>query len=367
MSVPFVDLARQHAEVAEEVVAGWDAVFAAGDYVGGAAVTEFEQAYADHLGVAHCVGVGNGTDALEMSLRAVGVGPGDEVILPANTFIATAEAVVRAGGRPVLVDVDDTTLLMDPALVEPAITDRTRAVIPVHLYGQAAPVELLPEAVRAAGIAVVEDAAQSQGARRHGRATGTLGDIAATSFYPAKNLGAYGDAGAVTTGSAGFARSVRLMGAHGSAVKYRHEILGFNSRLDTVQAVVLLAKLRRLARWNAERAAAADRYHRLLAEIDGVRPPVTAVGNEHVWHLYVVRVPNRDEVLAALQRKGIGAAIHYPVPVHLTPAFADLGYGPGSFEISEGSAGEILSLPMYPGITLADQEQVAEALDAALA
>jgi len=367
MSVPFVDLARQHAEVAEEVVAGWDAVFAAGDYVGGAAVTEFEQAYADHLGVAHCVGVGNGTDALEMSLRAVGVGPGDEVILPANTFIATAEAVVRAGGRPVLVDVDDATLLMDPALVEAAITDRTRAVIPVHLYGQAAPVELLPEAVRAAGIAVVEDAAQSQGARRHGRATGTLGDIAATSFYPAKNLGAYGDAGAVTTGSAGLARSVRLMGAHGSAVKYRHEILGFNSRLDTVQAVVLLAKLRRLARWNAERAAAADRYHRLLAEIDGVRPPVTAVGNEHVWHLYVVRVPNRDEVLAALQRKGIGAAIHYPVPVHLTPAFADLGHGPGSFEISEGSAGEILSLPMYPGITLADQEQVAEALDAALA
>lgn len=367
MSVPFVDLAGQHAEVAEEVVAGWDAVFSAGDYVGGAAVAEFEQAYADFLDVAHCVGVGNGTDALEMALRAVGVGPGDEVILPANTFIATAEAVVRAGGRPVLVDVDDATLLLDPVAVEPVITDRTRAVIPVHLYGQAAPVELLPEAVQGAGIAVVEDAAQAQGARRYGRPAGTLGDIAATSFYPAKNLGAYGDAGAVMTGSADLARAVRLMGAHGSVVKYQHEALGFNSRLDTVQAVVLLAKLRRLARWNAERVAAADRYHRLLADIDGVRLPTTAAGNDHVWHLYVVRVPHRDDVLAALQRKGIGAAIHYPVPVHLTPAFADLGYGPGSFEVSEGSAGEILSLPIYPGITLADQEQVAEALDAALA
>jgi dTDP-4-amino-4,6-dideoxygalactose transaminase len=367
MSVPLVDLAGQHAEVAEEVAAGLAQVFAVGDYVGGAAVTEFEQAYAAYLEVEHCVGVGNGTDALEMALRAVGVGPGDEVILPANTFIATAEAVVRAGGRPVPVDVDDDTLLLDPAAVEPAISSRTRAVVPVHLYGQTVPTELLPAAIGAAGIAVVEDAAQAQGARRHGRPAGTLGDIAATSFYPGKNLGAYGDAGAVLTGSADLARAVRLMGAHGSAVKYQHERLGFNSRLDTVQAVVLLAKLRRLERWNAERAAAAQRYHQLLAGVDRVRLPVTAAGNHHVWHVYVVRVPRRDDVLAALQRKGIGAAIHYPVPVHLTPAFAHLGYRTGAFAVSERSAGEILSLPIYPGITSADQEQVAEALVAALA
>lgn len=369
MNVPLVDLSVQHREVADEVAAGFDAVLSAGDYIGGKAVTAFEQEYAGYLGAAHCVGVGNGTDALEMALRATGVGPGVEVVLPANTFIATAEAVVRAGARPVLVDATDDTLLIDPAAAAAAITGRTRALVPVHLYGQAAPVELLQAACRSAAgreIAIVEDAAQSQGARRHGQAAGTLGDIAATSFYPGKNLGAYGDGGAVITGSDDLARVVRLMGAHGSLVKYRHESIGFNSRLDTLQAVVLRAKLQWLDRWNAQRRAAAARYDELLADLPGVRIPVTAAGNEHVWHLYVIRVANRDEVLAALTGQGIGAGIHYPVPVHLTPAFAGLGYGAGAFPVAEAAAGQILSLPLYPGIAAADQERVVEVLAAAV-
>jgi dTDP-4-amino-4,6-dideoxygalactose transaminase len=361
-AVPLVDLAVQHAQIAEEVDAGFAEVLAAGDYIGGKAVTAFEQAYAEFTGARHCVGVANGTDALELALRALGVGPGHEVILPANTFIATAEAVVRAGARPVAVDVDDDTLLLAPALVEAALTERTRAVVPVDLYGQVAPFEQLPASLAARGIAVLEDGAQSQGATRDGRAAGTFGAIAATSFYPGKNLGAYGDAGAVLTDDDELAARVRLLGAHGSPAKYQHVTVGFNSRLDTLQAVVLLAKLRRLARWNAERRAAAARYDALLADVPGVRRPATMPGNEHVWHLYVTRVADRDEVLGRLHAEGIGAGIHYPVPVHLTPALAGLGQGPGSCPVAERAAGEILSLPIFPGITPAQQERVVDVL-----
>ncbi|HVN12370.1 MAG TPA: DegT/DnrJ/EryC1/StrS family aminotransferase [Kineosporiaceae bacterium] len=359
-SIPLVDLSVQHAQIADEVDAGFAEVLSAGDFIGGKAVAAFEQEYAEFVGARHCVGAGNGTDALEMALRAVGVGHGDEVIVPANTFIATAEAVVRAGARPVFVDVDEDALLIDPALVEDAVTARTRAVIPVDLYGQVAPFERLPAILAERGVAVIEDAAQSQGARRYGQAAGTFGHIAATSFYPGKNLGAYGDAGAVITDDDVLARQVRLMGSHGSPAKYQHTRFGFNSRLDTLQAVVLRAKLRRLDAWNAERRAAADYYDELLRDVPGLRLPATPAGNEHVWHLYVVRVGGRDRVLRGLQEEGIGAGIHYPVPVHLTEAMAPLGYGPGGFPVAERAADEILSLPLFPGVTRLQQERVAD-------
>ncbi|HSO66147.1 MAG TPA: DegT/DnrJ/EryC1/StrS family aminotransferase, partial [Ornithinibacter sp.] len=321
-AVPLVDLSVQHTQIAEEVHSGFEEVLAAGDFIGGKAVTAFEQEYAEFVGARFCVGVGNGTDALEMCLRAVGVGPGDEVVLPANTFIATAEAVVRAGARPVFVDVDPDALLLDPDKVEEAVTSRTRAVIPVDLFGQVAPFEQLPSSLAERGLAVVEDGAQSQGATRFGRSAGTFGRLTATSFYPGKNLGAYGDGGAVVTDDEDLAQHVRLMGAHGSPAKYIHDRFGFNSRLDTLQAVVLRAKLRRLPQWNEQRREAATRYDRLLADLPGVRLPTTLPGNVHVWHLYVVRVPRRDHVLRFLQSEGIGAGVHYPVPVHLTPAMA---------------------------------------------
>lgn len=358
--VPLVDLGWQHRQVADEVAEGWAAVLARTAFVGGAAVKEFEQAYADYTGAAHCIGVGNGTDAIEMALRALGVGHGDECVLPANTFIATAEAVARTGATVVLADCDEATALLDPAAAGAAVTSRTKAILPVHLYGQAAPVEAIRAAV--GDVPIVEDAAQSQGARRGGEPTGTLGVLAATSFYPGKNLGAYGDAGAVLTSDPDLATAVRLLGEHGSPRKYEHTVVGFNSRMDALQAVVLSTKLRRLDEWNALRRAAADRYAALLADVDGVVAPVTAEGNEHVWHLYVVRVAERDRVLADLHAAGIGAGIHYPTPVHLTGAFADLGLAEGSFPASETLAGEILSLPLFPGITEAQQERVVEVL-----
>ncbi|HEV8527742.1 MAG TPA: DegT/DnrJ/EryC1/StrS family aminotransferase [Actinomycetes bacterium] len=366
MSIPLVDLAAQHAEIAQEVSAGLAALFEASDFIGGKAVEEFERDYCETLGVPHCIGVANGTDALELALRAADVGPGDEVIVPANTFVATVGAVRRAGAKPVLADVDDECLLLDPDPVLAAITPRTKAIVPVHLYGQVAPIEELSASAAATGIAIIEDAAQAQGATRHGRPAGSFGVAAGTSFYPGKNLGAYGDAGAVLTVDANLARRVRLMRDHGSERKYDHEIVGWNSRLDTLQAIVLQAKLRRLARWNAARQVAAARYDSLLAEIPQVRVPVTMPGNVHVWHLYVVRVPERDRVLAALQAAGIGASIHYPTPIHLTGAYRSLGYGPGSMPVAEAAAEEILSLPLYPHITAVQQERVVAELKEAL-
>jgi len=364
--IPLVDLAVQHALVAEEVEEGFADVLSTGDFVGGKAVTAFEQEYAQFVGTRSCVGVGNGTDALELALRAVGVRPGDEVVVPANTFIATAEAVVRAGARPVFVDVDDDALLIEPTAVEEALTERTRAVIPVDLYGQVAPFEQLAPSMADRGVAVVEDAAQSQGATRHGRCAGSFGAAAGTSFYPGKNLGAYGDAGAVTTDDEELAGRVRLLGAHGSPTKYEHTHVGFNSRLDTLQAVVLRAKLRRLRRWNAERREAAAAYDEMLDGTPGLRLPAVLPGNEHAWHLYVVRVEGRDSVLESLHARGVGAGVHYPAPVHLTPAMGEYGHGPGSLPVCERAAGRLLSLPLFPGITRAQQEQVSESLRAAL-
>ncbi|MFI2753375.1 DegT/DnrJ/EryC1/StrS family aminotransferase [Cellulomonas sp. P22] len=362
MTIPLVDLAAQQAEVDDEVRAGLDEVFARTAFVGGPAVGRFEAAYGAATGVAHVVGVANGTDALELALRAVGVAPGGEVVLPANTFIATAEAVSRIGAVPVLVDVDPVHLLIDPDAVRAALTPRTQAVVPVHLFGQVAPVEVLLKIAADAGVPLVEDAAQSQGATRHGRYAGSFGLAAGTSFYPGKNLGAAGDAGAVTTDDADVARTVRVLAAHGSAHKYDHEVIGMNSRLDTVQAVVLEAKLARLAGWNERRRAAAAHYGELLAGVDGVRVPVTAKGNADVWHLYVVQVDERDRVLQGLHDAGIGAGIHYPTPVHLTGAYAHLGHGVGAFPVTEAAAGRILSLPMYPHLSAEQRERVVDTL-----
>lgn len=380
MSIPLVDLQAAHAEVAEEVDAGIKRIIAECAFIGGAEVAAFEHEYAGFTRVPHCVGVANGTDALELALRAVGVRAGDEVIVPANTFVATAEAAARVGARVVFVDIDPATYLIDVAAALTAVTPATRAIAPVHLFGQLAAVEALRAGLARLGrtdVSIVEDAAQCQGATRHGHAAGsaTLGGpraIASTSFYPGKNLGAYGDAGAVVSADAGMAAAVRTLGSHGGQSKYVHEIVGVNSRLDGLQAVVLRAKLARLGAWNAARQQAAARYDALLSTVDVVRPAV-APGNEHVWHLYVVRVPSpdggperRDAVLKALNAAGIGAGIHYPVPLHLTPAFAGPAWPAGSFPESELAANEILSLPIFPQISQAQQETVVAALAQAL-
>lgn len=364
--IPLVDLAAAHAEIAEEVQAGFADVLARTAFVGGPAVGEFEREYAAFGGVAHCVGVANGTDAVELALRAVGVGPGDEVIVPVNTFAATAEAVARTGAAPVFVDCDPRSYLIDVPAALAAIRPATKAVIPVHLYGQLAPVELLREGLAGSGVRIVEDAAQCQGASRDGRTPGSgPGAIAATSFYPGKNLGAYGDAGAVLTDDEGLARTVRTLASHGGLTKYAHDLVGMNSRLDTLQAVVLRAKLRRLPEWNAARQAAAAYYDKVLADIDHVGTPTVLPGNEHVWHLYTVLVPERDAILADLNAEGVGAGIHYPVPLHRTGAFGAFATG-ASFPVAEYVAAHTLSLPLHPHLTRDQQERVAAALARAL-
>jgi dTDP-4-amino-4,6-dideoxygalactose transaminase len=365
-TVPLVDLRAAHAEVADEIRAGFDRILADTAFIKGSEVEAFEQEYASYVGVSHCVGVANGTDAIELALRAAEVPAGSSVVIPANTFVATASAVIRAGARPVLADVDDQTLLLDPAACASAVRPDTSAILPVHLYGQLAPMAAIGKVAAERNLAVIEDAAQAHGATQDGQPVAAGAQLASVSFYPGKNLGAYGDAGAVLTNAADLARRVRLLGDHGSERRYEHLTLGFNSRLDALQAVVLRAKLRRLAAWNLARAQAAARYAELLADLDEVVLPRVAPGNTHVWHLYVIRVPRRDQVLASLHEDGIHAAIHYPVPVHLHPAFRDLGYAPGDFPVAEQAAGQILSLPLYPQITPGQQEAVAVALRKAI-
>lgn len=365
MDIPLVDLSLQHREIEAEVRAGWEEVLASGAFILGPPVRAFEEAFAAFSGVEHCIGVGNGTDALELALRAVGIAPGDEVILPANTFVASALAVVRTGARPALVD-SDALHLIDVDAAASRIGERTRAIMAVDLFGQLADMEALEKLAAEAGVALIEDAAQSQGARRGGRAAGSFGDVAGTSFYPAKNLGAYGDGGAVMTRSAELADRVRRLRNYGSEVKYHHPEIGFNSRLDSLQAVVLSAKLARLDGWNAQRREAAARYDDLLRDVEGVSLPEIKPGNEHVWHIYAVQVADRDRVLGQLNDAGIGAGIHYPTPIHLHEAFADLGHTRGAFPIAEQAAREMISLPLYPGITETQQANIAGVLTSAV-
>ncbi|MDV8149801.1 DegT/DnrJ/EryC1/StrS family aminotransferase [Arthrobacter sp. B10-11] len=366
LRIPLVDLVAQQAEIHEELAPQLEDIMQRAAFIGGKEVELFEQQYADFLGARHCIGVGNGTDALELALLGAGVQPGQEVIVPANTFIASVEAVVRAGAVPVLADVDEEHLLLDPESVRRCVTGRTAAILPVHLFGQVAPVERLAAIAEQCGAVIIEDAAQAQGASRFGRSAGTLGRIAATSFYPGKNLGAAGDAGAVITDDDGAARLVRLLGAHGSERKYEHEVMGCNSRLDTVQAAVLLTKLKRLREWNDQRSRAAARYQSLLAEVGGVRLPRSAPGNSDVWHLFVVRLEDRDAVAAHMQQWGVSTGVHYPVPVHRTEAWRKLGLESGSFPVAEAASRQILSLPIYPHITVRQQEHVVASLRSAL-
>ncbi|WP_405218133.1 DegT/DnrJ/EryC1/StrS family aminotransferase [Agrococcus sp. Ld7] len=366
MRVPFLDLASQQAEIADEVLPVWRRQLESASFIGGPEVDAFEREFAEYMGVEHVVGVSNGTDALELAYRAVGVQPGDEIIMPANTFIATAEAASRLGAVPVFVDVDGEHLLIDPDAIEAAITERTRVIAPVHLFGQTAPLDRIAPIAERHGLVVVEDAAQSQGATGQSGRAGSIGRVAATSFYPGKNLGAAGDAGAIMTNDSEIAHVVRNLGGHGSSVKYVHDRVGMNARLDAVQATVLRAKLRRLDAWNEARRAAANRYAMLLAAVQGVRLPTERHGNADVWHLYVIRVEERDRLAADLTAAGIGVGIHYPTPIHLTEAYTALGYRRGQFPVAEAAADRILSLPMFPHLTEAQQQRVVRALQQAM-
>lgn len=367
LRIPLVDIAAQQEEIQDELEPCLRDIMKRGAFIGGKEVELFEQQYAEFIGTRYCMGAGNGTDALEMAFCAAGIQPGQEVIVPANTFIATVEAVLRIGARPVLADVDNEHLLLDPESVRRSVTTLTAAIVPVHLFGQVAPVEQLVPIADECGAIIIEDAAQAQGATRFNKAAGTLGKVAATSFYPGKNLGAAGDAGAVTTDDAAVARYVRLLGAHGSERKYQHEIMGRNSRLDTLQAAVLSCKLRRLAEWNELRRQAAQYYQKVLADAGGVTLPSSAVGNVDVWHLFVVRLAKRDEVAEHMDQAGISTGVHYPVPIHHTKAWKRLGLPSGSFPIAESAAKEMLSIPIYPHITRDQQDHVADVLKDAIA
>lgn len=358
LRVPFVDLRAQYETLRDEVEARMGRVLESGSFILGPHVLEFEHAFADYLDVRHAIGLANGTDALLLTLKALGIGPGDEVITAANTFVATVEAIVHAGARPFLVDIDPASYTLDPARVGRAVTPRTRALIVVHLYGQSADLDALAALARRHDLILIEDATQAHGAWYRGQRVGSIGRAACFSFYPAKNLGAYGDAGAAVTNDDDLARSLRKLRDHGSAAKYDHEVVGYNSRLDELQAAVLLAKLPHLDRWNALRQNHAHRYDALLSGVPGVTTPVQRAEGSHVFHLYVIRVAQgeRDTLREYLGERGIGTGIHYPQPVHLTAAFRHLGYRVGAFPVAEAAAAEVLSLPVYPELT---EEQVA--------
>jgi dTDP-4-amino-4,6-dideoxygalactose transaminase len=349
MPVPFVDLRAQHAAVADDVASSWSGVLERCDFVLGGEVEEFEREFAAYCEAPHAVGVDSGTSALELAFRALGIGPGDEVITAANTFVATAFAISHAGATPVLADVDPETLTLDPERVEAAITPRTRAIAPVHLYGHPAPMDPLMNIARRHGLVVVEDAAQAHGALYRGRRVGSIGDAAAFSFFPAKNLGCYGDGGAVVTGDAAVADRVRHLRNYGQPRKYHHDLIGYNRRLDTLQAAVLRANLRRLDGWNASRRAAAADYAATLADA-AVRLPAPADDVEPVWHLFVVQSDDRDGLAARLASLGVASGIHYPVPVHLQRAYKGALPPEGAFPVTERAARRILSLPMFPGL-----------------
>ena len=362
--VPLVDLKTQYATIEAEVRAAMDEVLDSAQFINGPAVADFERRFAASCGAGFAVGVGNGTDALTLALKALGVGPGDEVITTANTFIATAEAVVAVGAAPVFVDVDPAHFNMTPEGLSAAITPRTKAAIPVHLYGQPAPMAEIISVARQRSIKVIEDAAQAHGAEYNGKRVGSWGDAATFSFYPAKNLGACGDGGAVVTNDEQLAVTVRMLRNHGRTDKYLHEYVGVNSRLDTLQAAILGVKLTRLEEWNRMRRTVAAKYDAALGEFAGLTLPAEMPGGKHVYHLYVVRTGRRDELRQYLSENGIGVGIHYPIPLHLQPALQSLGYGPGDFPVAEQLADSILSIPMYPEMQDAQLVRVVQTLAA---
>jgi dTDP-4-amino-4,6-dideoxygalactose transaminase len=328
-------------------------------------VAAFEEEFARYCEVPECVGLDSGMSALELGMRALGIGPGDEVITPAGSFIASSSAISFTGATPVWVDIDPSTYNLDPALIEAAITPRTKAIMAVHLYGQPADMDRVLAVAERHGLPVIEDACQSHGAHYRGRRTGSMGAFGAFSFYPSKNLGAYGDAGALTTHDSALAEKVRMMRNYGQRAKYDHVYLAWNRRLDTVQAAVLRVKLRHLDQWNDARKRVASLYGELLADA-GVTLPHTAAGAEHVYHLFVVQVDERRRLQEELAARGIATGIHYPVPIHLQEAYRDRGFGPGSFPVTEAAAARVLSLPMYPELTESEVRRVAHSLGDAL-
>ena len=361
MMVPYNDLKTQYHAIKPEIDAAIQRVLESTQFALGDEVVAFERQFAAYCGAREAVGVNSGTSALHLALLACGVGPGDEVVTVPFTFVATAAAIGYCGARPVFVDIDPETFTMDPARLETAITPRTKAIVPVHLYGQAAEMDQILEIGRRRGLRVIEDAAQAHGAEYRGRRCGSMGDMAAFSFYPGKNLGAYGEGGAVTTNDSELANTIRLLRAWGEQRRYEHLVKAFNYRMDGIQGAILAVKLRHLERWTEARRGRAALYGRLLQGMT-VATPVARAWNRHVYHVYAIRTADRDQVQRTLQARGIQSGIHYPIPIHLQPAYRDLEYREGDFPHAEAAAREVLSLPIFPEMTDAQVETVAEAL-----
>ncbi|MFH0879492.1 MAG: DegT/DnrJ/EryC1/StrS family aminotransferase [Lentisphaerota bacterium] len=362
MNVPFLDLKAQYVSIKPDIDAAIQSVIDQTSFAGGPFVSRFEEAFAAYCQAPCAATVGNGTDALWLALWALGVGPGDEVITAPNTFIATVEAISLCGAKPVFVDADERTYTINPSLIEAAITPRTKVIIPVHLYGQTADMDPILAIARKHHLLVVEDACQAHGAEYKGRRAGTMGAAGCFSFYPGKNLGAYGEGGAVVSNDKELIDKIKLLREHGSSVKYVHKIVGCNARLDSLQCAILQVKLKHLDGWNERRRAHAAAYRRLLQGAPGIRLPSEAGYARHIYHIFPVRVRNRDQILKALAERGVHGGIHYPIPVHLSEAYQHLGLPPGSFPVTEACAGELLSLPMYPELTEEQIVLTAEAL-----
>lgn len=360
--VPFIDLPAQFATLKPEIDKALEPIFQSTGFILGPAVAQFETAFAQYINGKHCVSLNSGTAALHLALMALDIGPGDEVITAANTFIATAEAISFVGATPRFVDADPITYNIDVTKLEAAITSKTRAIIPVHLYGQPAEMDAILEIAAKHNLKVIEDACQAHGAVYKGRRVGTASDVSCFSFYPGKNLGAAGDGGAIVTNNAEIADRVRLLRDHGSRKKYEHEIVGHNFRLDTLQAAILNVKLPYLDGWNQARTKHAQYYNRRLADAPKIVTPRTAPGVESVFHLYVIQVPNRKQVQQAMSDAGVQTGIHYPIPIHLQAAYKELGHKVGDFPVAEELSGKILSLPMYAELTEAQQDRVVDVL-----
>jgi dTDP-4-amino-4,6-dideoxygalactose transaminase len=361
IKVPLLDLKAQYQRIKPEIDAALANVLDSCQFILGTEVAAFEQEFATYCGAEECIALNSGTSALHLALLAVGVGPGDEVITVPFTFVASVAAVVYTGARPVLVDIDPRSFTMEPAAIEAAITPRTKAILPVHLYGQPADMDPIMEVARRHGLVVIEDAAQAHGAKYKGRPVGSIGDIACFSFYPGKNLGAYGEGGAVTTSNPEYARTVRMLRNWGQDRKYHHLLHGFNYRMEAFQGAILRVKLRHLERWTEVRRAIVEQYNQLLAG-SAVERPAEMPWARHVYHLYTVRTDHRDLLQQSLQKKGIQTGIHYAAPVHLQPAYANLGYGREALPQSEKAANEVLSLPLYPEMTNDQIQMVARAV-----
>jgi len=359
MSVPFVDLKAHHAPIRAELDRAIQEVIDSGAFAGGPFVEKFEERFADYCDCQYAVGVGSGTEALWLGLLACGIGQGDEVITVPSTFMATAEAITFAGARPVFVDVDESTYTMDPAGLEAAVSSNTKAIIPVHLFGQPADLDPILRFGREYGLVVIEDACQAHGAEYKGRKVGPLADLGCFSFYPGKNLGAFGEAGAIVTNSFQLQERIRVLRDHGQVRKYHHSAVGWNCRMDGIQAAVLTVKLPYLERGNSLRRGHALQYDSALAGLEEIMTPLQASYAQHVYHIYAIRARERDEIMSLLKEKGIECGVHYPVPIHLQKAYEHLGYKKGTFPISERIAKEFISLPMFPELSEAQTDSVA--------